>query len=217
MYNLFAIFLFFTGAQKIETDYKELFLNSKYTDVTIKVKDEIFNCHKCILGARSPFFAVMMESDMKEKNTGVVEIDDFEPTTFKEFLLYLYTGNKNHLSMKNVMELYKMGIMYVMEDLVECCTEHIEKNITIENFYDFFLLSQLHNDSKINDAAICFFLKNSKAITESEEWLELLSKNPIDSNVLIKALANKISTNTANKSDTAAGYVTNKKRRVSDF
>lgn len=186
-----VIFISFTGTPKVETDFKEMLLSGKNSDVTIQVKRKKFKCHRCILSARSPVFSAMMEHDMKEKASGVVTIKDAEPTAFQEFLLYLYTGNKDHLNWKNLADLYKLGDKYNVEDLKSLCVKHIKKNITVVNFYEFFLLSQQCNDSELKDITVEFFLEFSKDIVGSDNWITFLSENLAECNVLITALANK--------------------------
>lgn len=93
-------------------DYNELLLSGKNSDFTINVKHIKFNCHTLILAARSPVFSTMMEHEMKEKRSGDMFIPDTDPAIFQDFLLYLYTGKKEHLNLENIMELYKLGDKY---------------------------------------------------------------------------------------------------------
>lgn len=173
----------------MEADFKELLLSGSNSDVIIEVKHKKFNCHRCILGARSPVFAAMLDHDMKEKTSGVLTIEDVEPDVFQEFLLYLYSGNDNLLSWKNFPELYKLADKYGVEDLKNVITNDIKENINKENFIEFFKLSRLPNDSKLSQVVIQFFVDKSIEIVRREDWMTCLSENPVECNVLIKALA----------------------------
>lgn len=62
------------------------------TDVELLVGDTTFSAHRSILSARSPVFAAMFSSGMKESQTGSVRIEDVDPDVFKDFLNYLYKG-----------------------------------------------------------------------------------------------------------------------------
>lgn len=101
----------------------------------------------------------------------------------------MYTGDTNHLNWKNVTDLYKLGDKYTVEDLKRSCVEQIKRNISTGNFSVFFLLSQQFNDLDLTKITIKFFLKNSLGIINNDNWLTFSSKNLVESNVLIKALA----------------------------
>ena len=67
-------------------------VNRMMTDVEFLVGEEAFGAHRSLLSARSPVFAAMFASGMKEAETGQVRIEDVDPTTFQQFLKFLYTG-----------------------------------------------------------------------------------------------------------------------------
>lgn len=89
----------------MQSDYEDMCHSGQNSDVILHVKGKTFNCHRCILAARSPVFHAMFEHDMQEKISGVVIIEDAEPAVFQEFLLYLYTGSGEYLSSENVIDL----------------------------------------------------------------------------------------------------------------
>lgn len=130
------MFSFSIGRPKIEIDFTEMLLSGRYCDVILEVQGRKFNCHRSIIGARSPVLAAMFEHDMKEKSSGVVSIGDAEPGVFQEFLLYLYSANDDQLSLDNAAELYKLGDKYGVEDLKNVCREEIQENIDKENFFE---------------------------------------------------------------------------------
>lgn len=176
------LWLFFSHT--VPQNFKELLYSGKNSDVTIQVQHKKFNCHKRILEARSPVFSAMM----KEKASGVVTIKDADPATFEQFLLYLYSGDKGHLNWENITDLYKLANNYAVKDMKKVCVEYIRDNITVENFCQLYRLSQLHIDSELTNIIVQFFLKKSKEIVRSENWIAYVSSNPVVSNVLITAL-----------------------------
>jgi len=62
------------------------------TDVEFLIGDESISAHRSILSTRSPVFAGMFASGMKEARTGQVRIDDVDLDSFRFFLRFLYTG-----------------------------------------------------------------------------------------------------------------------------
>ena len=64
------------------------------TDVQFVAGKESFYAHRSILSARSPVLAAMFTSGMKECLIGQVLIDDVEPSTFRHFMEFVYTGQQ---------------------------------------------------------------------------------------------------------------------------
>ena len=62
------------------------------SDVIINCNGKVFNCHKFILGARSPVFNAMFQADMKEGNAREVNIDNLDPKVLGDMLQFIYTG-----------------------------------------------------------------------------------------------------------------------------
>ena len=54
--------------------------------------DRVFECHQFMLSSRSPVFRAMFQSDMTEAATKRVDIQDLQPDTVNDMLLYIYTG-----------------------------------------------------------------------------------------------------------------------------
>lgn len=168
-------------------DYEGLLLSGKHSDFIINVKHEKFEAHKLILGARSSVFATILGEKMEKKHK-TMAINDADPEIFLQFLLYIYTGDEEHLDWKNIVELYKMGDKYCVEDLKELCVERMKTNISVENVFEIFMLSQQIDDSELSAITIQFFFENSNEIFERESYVEFMKDYPDESYVLIKAL-----------------------------
>jgi len=110
-------------------------VNRKMTDVEFLLGDEAFGAHRSILSARSPVFAAMFASGMKEAETGQVRIEDVDHETFLKFLKFLYTGTLETSSMSR--ELFTLSDRYRVETLMELCrptTETADIGNIIETF-----------------------------------------------------------------------------------
>lgn len=99
-----------------------LLQSGQYSDVTLNVREREFRCHKNILAAHSPVFAAMLEHDTKEKATGVVNIDDYDPDIFADFLHFMYSGSSQYLNSENVIDLYVVADKYQVTELSKACT-----------------------------------------------------------------------------------------------
>lgn len=77
------------------TNLGNLLAEEKLTDVTLKIAtgNRELKAHIAILGASSPVFLAMFEHEgTVERQTGQVEITDFDCDTVEHLLLYIYTG-----------------------------------------------------------------------------------------------------------------------------
>jgi len=103
-------------------------INRKMTDVDFLVGEESFGAHRSLLSARSPVFAAMFTSGMKEVETGQVRIEDVKPITFKHFLHFLYTGLFEPSAMDRA--LFKVADKYQVETVMELCRPATQANPT---------------------------------------------------------------------------------------
>ncbi len=94
-------------------------INKKLTDVELLVGEKTFSAHRSLLSIRSPVFAAMFNSGMKEAKTGQVRVEDVNPNTFGHFLYFLYTGTLEPAADKE--ELYPLADRYQVETLVNLC------------------------------------------------------------------------------------------------
>jgi len=93
--------------------------DGKLTDVELLVGKVMFPAHRSLLSARSPVFAAMFKSGMEEALTGRVRVDGVDPTTFRQFLEFLYTGTLSTWADKSKMLV--MADRYQVETLVNLC------------------------------------------------------------------------------------------------
>ena len=93
------------------------------TDVEFVVRRCNFSAHKFVLAARSPVFAAMLTSGMSESISNRIKIDDVAPTTFKQFLKFLYTGEytTEACSPHKIQALFQVADKYQVDTLKQIC------------------------------------------------------------------------------------------------
>jgi len=134
--------------------------------------------HRFILAARSVVFKGMMEVDMKEKTTGVVEIKDVVPEVVTEFINYLYS-DKISDDFTNLTELLMIGHRYQVWSLVEKCSEKLSKEVSVDNVARLGALAENYNASELSVKCAEFMSDNYEKMKSKEEDfvpLSLLSK-----------------------------------------
>ena len=90
------------------------------TDVEFLIDGESISAHRSLLSARSPVFAAMFASGMKEARTGQVRIDDVDPDSFRHFMQFLYITSTLVVSTDKA-KIFTVADKYQVETLMELC------------------------------------------------------------------------------------------------
>ncbi|GBM91669.1 hypothetical protein AVEN_180048-1 [Araneus ventricosus] len=98
-------------------DFKSLYNDGILSDIELRTSTKTFPAHKNILSSRSPVFRGMFSSDMKEKNSGYVDITDFEDDIVHRMLLYVYTDSLEDLQFESASKLYTIADKYLILSL----------------------------------------------------------------------------------------------------
>lgn len=172
-------------------DFKKLLLNGRNHDLVLKVKGEELRAHQDILRVRSPVLESMLDHDMIEKTRGVVEIPDCDPAAFRQFLLYLYSGEVEALDADNMLSVYYIADKYDMGHLKEVCREFAKRSLTYASVSDVIQLALTHSDTLLLEHATEFFVKEMRFVLPTVEWQSFVKRNPTQANELfIKATEN---------------------------
>lgn len=175
---------------KILQDFKELFLKQENCDVVFRVKGQEFPAHKAILSARSPVFASAFRNEMKEKATGIVDIVDYDPSSFSDFLHFIYCDDVESLSEGNVFSLFSAADKYDVPDLRTKCMEFMKQNLSVDTFCETITLAVQHTEMELVNLTTDFFIKNAEKIIRTVQWQSFVAENPTQSNELfIKFMA----------------------------
>ena len=151
---------------------KSLFEDKLFADVTIKCGDAEFKAHKAILASQSPVFKKMLESDMKEQRTNVIEISDVDQAVISDMLAYIYTGSAPNLDTL-VKELLNVADKYELSQLLAICEYNLKSEMCVDNVIELLILADMHNSSYLKKACLSYIYHNSAAVHSSSQWKEL--------------------------------------------
>ena len=150
---------------------KSMFADKLFTDLTIKCGGEEFKVHKAVLASQSPFFRRMLESDVKEQRTSVIEISDTDPQVISNLLTYLYTGKAPDVdTLAN--DLLVVANKYTLSLLFAICESKLKLEINDTNFIDLLLFADSYNADNLRKACLIFIYCNSPAVYNSSRWKE---------------------------------------------
>ena len=149
----------------------KLYKNKVLTDTAIKCGDKEFKVHRAFLASQSPVFQAMFEVDMKEKQSGVIEVSDITPEAMSDLVTYLYTGTTPNLKTL-ASELLEAAEKYQLFHLVTKCEDELGRNIKDTNGVEMLLLADLHGRSALKRACFKFIHCNSAKVFQTSEWVD---------------------------------------------
>ena len=88
--------------------------------------------HRIVLCAASPFFYNALNSDMKEKEEGVIRLEETSKAVMEEVLGYLYTGHGD-VTENNAFDLLEMADFFVIPSLKEVSSKFISQALSSSN------------------------------------------------------------------------------------
>ena len=169
-------------------DYKKVLLEGKNHDLVIKIGDKELKAHRDILRARSRVFESMLNHNMSEKNSGVIEVADCDQQAMEQFLSYVYCGKVETLDQSNMLDLYYIADKYDMKCLKEGCNDFIKKSLSITNVCEVLQLAMNHRDNGSLESASAYFVDHVLDIMRTAEWQSFLKDNStVGNELLIKA------------------------------
>lgn len=120
-------------------------------EITFQTADGVkLKALKQIISKRSTVLATMIETDMKEKSTGVAEIFDFSGKVMKEVLRFMYVGKVDSLGEIDT-ELYKAAKVYQVGGLADICLMSIKSRIDPSNVFKILEFADVHDEVDLFD------------------------------------------------------------------
>ena len=158
---------------------------SKFIDVRLKVREDIFPAHRIVLAANSDYFDRMFTNGMKESNQEVIELKDerISPDAFKIIMDSIYTGDLR-VNEENVFEvLAAADHLQVTTVVQQCCDflkrEFIQLRLDLHNYCLLSTVADRHGLRDLQEAAEKKMASMFKDICESEEFLSHIGANQI--------------------------------------
>ncbi|XP_071033417.1 speckle-type POZ protein B-like [Parasteatoda tepidariorum] len=161
----------------LQKDLKKMLLEREHTDLNLHAGKEMIPVHKCLLSARSPVFSAMFKRDMKENQTGVVDIPDVESEVLRSFVEYLYTDIFSNTEFEHVLNLLLVADKYQVNSLKERCSKILISKISTENIYEVISVADLVNQVALKQLALNYIKTNKMAIIQSPDWSDWVERN----------------------------------------
>ncbi|KAJ5070894.1 hypothetical protein M0811_01875 [Anaeramoeba ignava] len=172
----------YLNLEKLSNDLKNLFQNQNqnenqyesYFDFEIICEQNktSFKTHKSILSSRSEYFKSLFNSKMKEYQENKLILKDVSNSILFSILNYFYSG-KIEINLENVIEILIFSSKYLIDELIEICSNFIKNNLQIETIVDILKLSERMNLNQLLDSSYKFIFENLHKFIKTSFFLEL--------------------------------------------
>ena len=154
--------------------------NEQFCDVILEVgsgDDQArLKAQRVVLCAASPFFNNALNSDMKEKKEGVIRLEETSKAVMEEVLEYLYTGHVDINENSANFDLIAAADYFVIPSLKALCSKAIYKTLALCNCVSIYCFASKYRCEELQKGAKDFILANFVAVAETEDFLNLSSK-----------------------------------------
>jgi len=156
---------------QLTSDFANLFTSKMNADVIFKVQNTDIAAHKSILTARSPVFAAMFQHQMKDNESGAVDVPDATPAVFNKLLQFIYTGECPLED--STEELLMAADKYDIQGLKQFCEFELRAwALNVDTAIDLLVLSDLHNAQILRRSVVHFIKKNIAQMMKKPEWAD---------------------------------------------
>ncbi|GIY40627.1 speckle-type POZ protein [Caerostris extrusa] len=166
---------------------------SSFADVNLKCGSVTVPAHKNILAARSPVFAAMFATEMRENITNVVDITDLEVSALRNMLTFMYSGRIENLTAASAGDLLFAADKYQLQGLKTMCSDFLKSKLSLQNVLVILTAGYLY-DPDLKAIATDYICNECdfSALEETEEWISLLKENPsVAAEVLVQILKSR--------------------------
>lgn len=125
-------------------EYESFLNNENLSDITIRVDERNFQCHKIILAAKSQVLRELLTNHMNGNLGNVMEFTDIKAEIFEEVLRYMYTGKVNNLQEYGI-DILRAANQYKLEHLKNMCEEFLVAKLTHDNVVETLKIADACN------------------------------------------------------------------------
>ncbi|KAL2611363.1 hypothetical protein R1flu_023055 [Riccia fluitans] len=130
-------------------------------DVTFVGRDgKPVYAHRFIMAGKSAVFQRMLDTDMKERNSGTIFINDANSSVLKSVVKYCYTADIDFTEEAPAEEILKVAHKYDIVELKGVCEDELSRGLDTENFCTRAMLAQIYDAGKLDAATSAFFRAN---------------------------------------------------------
>ena len=131
-----------------------------------------FKAHRNVLSAASPFFSKLLQSEMKEKEEGVIRFEEISKSILSDVLEFIYTGSVE-INEKNARDLIIAADYLLLESLKTISGRFLEKQMSSYNCISTIHFAEKYRCEELVLRSTKFIQDNFTSVAKSDEFLNL--------------------------------------------
>lgn len=143
-----------------------------FCDVRISVGSCLFEAHRNVLAANSPYFRALLSNDMKEGHENLVKLDELSAKVVESILDFMYSGKIN-INKDIALDLLVAADYLLMPELKEKGCQFLVKKMTASNCLTVLNVSKKYNFVQLHKKALAFAQENFHVVCRKENFKDL--------------------------------------------
>ena len=144
-----------------------------FCNITLIAKEgNEFKAHRNVLSAASPFFSKLLQSEMKEKEEGVIRFEEISKSILSDVLEFIYTGSVK-ISKKNARDLIIAADYLLLQSLKIISGRFLEKQMSSYNCISTIHFAEKYRCEELVLRSTKFIQDNFTSVAKSDEFLNL--------------------------------------------
>ena len=154
----------------------ELRESNSLCDTTIRAQGQDFPAHRCVLSAASPYFRAMFTSELKEKESDLVELKEMKSSTISDVLHYIYTG-ETAIDSSNAKDLVMVADYLMIPSLKRKAAVFLQNEmLNVSSCLALESFASQYDCKQLRQAAVSFQTENFVDVSRSEDFTLLDSR-----------------------------------------
>lgn len=146
-------------------------------DITLLVKDGIVKAHKKNLSKSSDFFESLLNSNMRERNEGIVRFETLSKADLGDVLEFIYTGSVDILSENHAKEIIAIADYMLIQQLKYLAGRFLANKLNVFNCIPTYYFAQRFQCKELFSDTWKFIVGNFTAVAKTKEFLDLAVEN----------------------------------------
>lgn len=170
-----------TPQQEVCDALGSILASGSFADFVLRVSGERIDAHSVVLAARSPVFAAMFASPMREGRDKEVVIDDLEASAVRALLSFLYTGTVEVEVLRSdepALALLQAAHRYEVSSLVERIAKALAARFDVNTVAEWLQVADLIGCKSFRSQCLEFMRQHMPEVQTTESFARLTSNRP---------------------------------------
>ncbi|KAJ3647099.1 hypothetical protein Zmor_024640 [Zophobas morio] len=169
-----------TDTIKLLEDVASLYLNQKFSDITLLIDDQKLYAHKVILAVRSPWYQFLLYEDPQNTNLAETNVTGVNIEALRIILKYFYTGTIALPSDVDLtLQILGLAHQYSFTNLETTITKKIQSLLNLENVCAVLNTANLYDLEELLQSCYSFIDANASEILGGDCFTDLSQKSMI--------------------------------------